>query len=145
MKIRRSMMRMRIRRYEREEEIRKVQEKRTRMRIRRSRVANGECLQQTTSNQDPSSSEVCSPFIDLQNLGFVWTEWLFPKNQILPGLKKDMSFVVVISLPLVLLVAIIAIACYLLGRAKARCETHRAAPFYGPPAPPPPVIAQDKV
>ncbi|THU74649.1 hypothetical protein C4D60_Mb04t35620 [Musa balbisiana] len=45
-----------------------------------------------------------------------------------------MGLVVVISVPLILLVAILALACYLLGRSKGRTE---ATPmYYGPPAPP---------
>ncbi|CAL9156894.1 unnamed protein product [Musa hybrid cultivar] len=51
-----------------------------------------------------------------------------------PSEEKKMGFVVVISVPLILLVAILALACYLLGRRKGRTE---ATPmYYGPPAPP---------
>ncbi|CAL9758205.1 unnamed protein product [Musa acuminata subsp. burmannicoides] len=45
-----------------------------------------------------------------------------------------MGFVVVISVPLILLVAILALACYLLGRRKGRTES--TPMYYGPPAPP---------
>lgn len=48
--------------------------------------------------------------------------------------KKKMGFVVVISVPLILLVAILALACYLLGRRKGRTES--TPMYYGPPAPP---------
>ncbi|KAH7691146.1 hypothetical protein IHE45_02G097500 [Dioscorea alata] len=57
-----------------------------------------------------------------------------------------MGYVIVISLPLLLLIVILALACFLCGRAKGRYETRRPSQFYGPPAPPPPpVMAQEKV
>lgn len=57
-----------------------------------------------------------------------------------------MGFLVVISLPAVIAVAVLAALCYLLGRAREK----RAAQMYGPPAPPPAVAqaqfqAQEKV
>ncbi|KAH1078452.1 hypothetical protein AAZX31_19G167700 [Glycine max] len=45
-----------------------------------------------------------------------------------------MGFVMVISLPLILFILILALACYLLGRAKGRRQQPQQ---YGPPAPPP--------
>ncbi|KMT06262.1 hypothetical protein BVRB_7g161870 [Beta vulgaris subsp. vulgaris] len=44
-----------------------------------------------------------------------------------------MGFVIVISVPLILLVLIIVIAAYLLGRARGRSVPTQ---YYGPPAPP---------
>ncbi|KAB2013538.1 hypothetical protein ERO13_D09G144800v2 [Gossypium hirsutum] len=46
-----------------------------------------------------------------------------------------MGFVLVISFPLLLLVLILALAFYLLGRAQGRRE--RPAQYFGPPVPPP--------
>lgn len=51
-----------------------------------------------------------------------------------------MGYVVIISLPVILAFLIMAIACYLLGRASGRSEAARVPQFYGPP--PPPVGAQ---
>lgn len=51
-----------------------------------------------------------------------------------------MGYVLVISLPVILLVAILALACYLLGRARGRSEASRPTQIYGPPAPPPQVF-----
>ncbi|KAM7526205.1 hypothetical protein LguiA_016107 [Lonicera macranthoides] len=50
-----------------------------------------------------------------------------------------MGYLVVISLPVILLLMILAIACYLIGRARGREEASRL-PYYGPPPPslPPP-------
>ncbi|KAI8556284.1 hypothetical protein RHMOL_Rhmol05G0240700 [Rhododendron molle] len=41
----------------------------------------------------------------------------------------------VISLPVILLLLIIALACYIFGRAQARSQAARASQYYGPPAP----------
>nr|XP_043634994.1 uncharacterized protein LOC122606095 [Erigeron canadensis]XP_043634995.1 uncharacterized protein LOC122606095 [Erigeron canadensis] len=46
-----------------------------------------------------------------------------------------MGFVIVISLPLILLTLIIAIGCYLFGRNRARKEA-TTPQYYGAPAPP---------
>ncbi|KAL7614194.1 hypothetical protein Lser_V15G08399 [Lactuca serriola] len=46
-----------------------------------------------------------------------------------------MGFVIVISLPLILLFLIAAIGCYLFGRNRARKEAITPQ-YYGPPAPP---------
>ncbi|KAL4371320.1 hypothetical protein AHAS_Ahas06G0154000 [Arachis hypogaea] len=48
-----------------------------------------------------------------------------------------MGFVVVVSLPLILLILIVALACYLMGRAKGRQQACGYPQQYGPPAPPP--------
>ncbi|KAK7829790.1 hypothetical protein CFP56_028853 [Quercus suber] len=42
--------------------------------------------------------------------------------------------IIVISLPVILLILIIALAFYLLGRARGRTES--VPRYYGPPAPP---------
>lgn len=47
-----------------------------------------------------------------------------------------MGYVIVISLPVILLFLIAAIGCYLLGRARGREESARIPRYYGPPAPP---------
>lgn len=48
-----------------------------------------------------------------------------------------MGYVLVISFPVILFLLIIAIACYLLGRARGRQQA--AIPqYYGPPVPAPP-------
>ncbi|XXG74602.1 hypothetical protein AAC387_Pa07g3281 [Persea americana] len=47
-----------------------------------------------------------------------------------------MGFVLVISLPLILFAIILALGCYLLGRAKGRQEASYPQVF-GAPAPPP--------
>nr|DAD28501.1 TPA_asm: hypothetical protein HUJ06_029969 [Nelumbo nucifera] len=45
-----------------------------------------------------------------------------------------MGFVVVISLPVILFILILAIACYLLGRARGQTLARPAPPqYYGPP------------
>ncbi|ESW34747.1 hypothetical protein PHAVU_001G177600 [Phaseolus vulgaris] len=44
-----------------------------------------------------------------------------------------MGFVVVISLPLILFILILALVCYMLGRAKGRRQNPQQ---YGPPVPP---------
>lgn len=50
-----------------------------------------------------------------------------------------MGYVVVISLPVILLFLITAIACYLLGRARGRQENLRLPQYnYGPPVTVPP-------
>lgn len=51
-----------------------------------------------------------------------------------------MGWVIVISLPVILLFLIAAIGCYLLGRASRRDESARIPQYYGPPAPPAPPI-----
>ncbi|GKV05624.1 hypothetical protein SLEP1_g17611 [Rubroshorea leprosula] len=55
-----------------------------------------------------------------------------------------MGFVVVVSLPLILFILIVALAFYLLGRARGRRGS--APQYYGPPAPPfqPPPPSQGK-
>ncbi|KAI5665289.1 hypothetical protein M9H77_24612 [Catharanthus roseus] len=56
-----------------------------------------------------------------------------------------MSYVIVLSLPLILLFLITALACYLVGRARGRHESSSAITipqYYGPPAPAPPIGAQ---
>lgn len=47
---------------------------------------------------------------------------------------------VVISLPVILLLMILAIACYLIGRARGREEEASRLPNYGPPPPPAPPL-----
>ncbi|KAL6903484.1 hypothetical protein ACP4OV_004297 [Aristida adscensionis] len=44
---------------------------------------------------------------------------------------------IVISIPAILLVAILALGCYLLGRNRGRAEAAAAPPQFAPPAPPP--------
>ncbi|KAK7337074.1 hypothetical protein VNO77_17633 [Canavalia gladiata] len=51
--------------------------------------------------------------------------------------SNRMGFVVVVSLPLILFILILALACYLLGRAKGRRQSSSYPQQYGPPAPPP--------
>lgn len=54
-----------------------------------------------------------------------------------------MGYVMVISLPLILVILIIAIGCYLIGRENGRTETATTLPItYGPPALPPPPVQQ---
>ncbi|KAL4187437.1 hypothetical protein AMTRI_Chr09g19010 [Amborella trichopoda] len=48
-----------------------------------------------------------------------------------------MGYVLVISLPLLLLAIIGAIGCYLLGRSRGRYESQTMPQWYAPPAPPP--------
>lgn len=55
-----------------------------------------------------------------------------------------MGFVIVISLPVILLFLIAAIGCYLLGRASRRNESGRIPQYYGPPAPPVGASTPDK-
>ncbi|GMP85001.1 hypothetical protein CsSME_00038320 [Camellia sinensis var. sinensis] len=43
---------------------------------------------------------------------------------------------IVISLPVILLFLIVAIAAYLFGRARGRTEATGVPQYYGPPAPP---------
>ncbi|CAK9172807.1 unnamed protein product [Ilex paraguariensis] len=50
--------------------------------------------------------------------------------------EEIMGYVVVISLPVILFFLIVAIACYLIGRARGREEAVRLPRYYGPPAPP---------
>ncbi|KAG9445635.1 hypothetical protein H6P81_011763 [Aristolochia fimbriata] len=57
------------------------------------------------------------------------------------GSEFAMAYVVVVSLPVILFILIVAITCYLLGKAKGRRDTHVYQP-YGPPAPPPAPPAQ---
>lgn len=47
-----------------------------------------------------------------------------------------MGYVFVISVPLILLFLIIALAAYLLGRARGRNLAAGTTQYYGPPAPP---------
>ncbi|WOH00917.1 hypothetical protein DCAR_0520293 [Daucus carota subsp. sativus] len=47
-----------------------------------------------------------------------------------------MGYVLVISFPVILFLLILAIACYLLGRARGRQQS--APQYYGPPVPAPP-------
>ncbi|KAI3917085.1 hypothetical protein MKX01_003534 [Papaver californicum] len=55
-----------------------------------------------------------------------------------------MGYVVVLSLPLILLVLVIALACYLVGRARGREETITAFPVVYPAPPPPIQQAEDQ-
>ncbi|KAK1265778.1 hypothetical protein QJS04_geneDACA015318 [Acorus gramineus] len=48
-----------------------------------------------------------------------------------------MRYVMVISLPVILFLVILAIACYLIGRYRGRIESRRVPQYYGPPVPPP--------
>ncbi|KDP29131.1 hypothetical protein JCGZ_16520 [Jatropha curcas] len=47
-----------------------------------------------------------------------------------------MGYVIVVSLPLILFILIVALACYLVGRNLGRREAARLPQYYGPPAPP---------
>jgi hypothetical protein len=47
-----------------------------------------------------------------------------------------MGYFVVVSLPVILFIIIVALAFYLLGRARGRSEAGRVPQYYGPPAPP---------
>ncbi|KAI8556285.1 hypothetical protein RHMOL_Rhmol05G0240800 [Rhododendron molle] len=47
-----------------------------------------------------------------------------------------MGYFIVISLPVILLFLIIALACYIFGRAQARAQAASVPQYYGPPAPP---------
>ncbi|KAH0635543.1 hypothetical protein KY289_035458 [Solanum tuberosum] len=49
-----------------------------------------------------------------------------------------MGFVIVISLPLILIILISALACYLFGKSRGRREAALVPPYYGPPPPAPP-------
>ncbi|PIA37325.1 hypothetical protein AQUCO_03000133v1 [Aquilegia coerulea] len=53
-----------------------------------------------------------------------------------------MGYVVVISLPMILLILILSISCYLCGRARGRTQASTATQMYGPP-PVTPVHVQD--
>ncbi|RHN48487.1 hypothetical protein MtrunA17_Chr7g0264301 [Medicago truncatula] len=48
-----------------------------------------------------------------------------------------MGFELVISLPLILFILILALACYLLGKYRGRKQSSSQPQQYGPPAPPP--------
>ncbi|XP_068658733.1 uncharacterized protein [Aristolochia californica] len=48
-----------------------------------------------------------------------------------------MGFVLVISLPLILLVLLIGFGCYFLGRARGRHDIRTAPQAFGMPLPPP--------
>ncbi|KAK7245122.1 hypothetical protein RIF29_39956 [Crotalaria pallida] len=48
--------------------------------------------------------------------------------------RRAMGLVVVVSLPLILFILALALACYMLGRAKGRRQAQQT---YGSPAPPP--------
>ncbi|TQE13118.1 hypothetical protein C1H46_001202 [Malus baccata] len=47
-----------------------------------------------------------------------------------------MGFVVVVSAPVILLILVLALAFYLLGRASGRRESPSAPQYFGPPVPP---------
>ncbi|KAF5750401.1 hypothetical protein HS088_TW03G00737 [Tripterygium wilfordii] len=47
-----------------------------------------------------------------------------------------MGYVLVISFPVILFFLIVALAFYLLGRARGRREAPSVPVYYGPPAPP---------
>jgi len=47
-----------------------------------------------------------------------------------------MGYVIVVSVPLILLFLIVALAAYLLGRARTRSIAARPTHYFGPPAPP---------
>lgn len=49
-----------------------------------------------------------------------------------------MGYLFVISFPAILFLLIVAIACYLLGRARGRQEAATLPQHYGPPVPAPP-------
>ncbi|OAY42690.1 hypothetical protein MANES_08G008300v8 [Manihot esculenta] len=49
-----------------------------------------------------------------------------------------MGYIIVVSLPLILFILILALACYLIGRNSGRREAARIPQYYGPPAPAPP-------
>ncbi|XAR69111.1 hypothetical protein NMG60_11000582 [Bertholletia excelsa] len=53
-----------------------------------------------------------------------------------------MGYVIVISLPVILLFLIVALACYLFGRSRGQSQA-RVPQYYGPPAPPPGAQAHD--
>ncbi|KAJ0657454.1 putative protein GAPT [Helianthus annuus] len=46
-----------------------------------------------------------------------------------------MGYIIVISLPMILLLLIAAIGCYLFGKSRGRTEA-TIPQYYGPPAPP---------
>ncbi|KAJ9181569.1 hypothetical protein P3X46_009686 [Hevea brasiliensis] len=50
-----------------------------------------------------------------------------------------MGYVIVVSLPLILFIIILALACYLLGRnwGRRQAAAARIPQYYGPSAPPP--------
>ncbi|KAJ6993372.1 hypothetical protein NC653_016488 [Populus alba x Populus x berolinensis] len=49
-----------------------------------------------------------------------------------------MGYVMIVSLPVILFILIVALAFYLLGRARGRSEAARIPQYHGPPAPPAP-------
>ncbi|KAL8149892.1 hypothetical protein AgCh_006781 [Apium graveolens] len=51
---------------------------------------------------------------------------------------QEMGYVYVISFPAILFILIVAIACYLLGRARGRQEAATLPQYHGPPVPAPP-------
>ncbi|KAK1290969.1 hypothetical protein QJS10_CPB18g02086 [Acorus calamus] len=51
--------------------------------------------------------------------------------------RFKMSYVVVISVPLILLKTILAIACHLIERYRGRNEAQSVPHYHGPPVPPP--------
>nr|GMC46325.1 hypothetical protein LSAT_2X106500 [Ipomoea batatas]GMC48767.1 hypothetical protein LSAT_2X106500 [Ipomoea batatas]GMC50965.1 hypothetical protein LSAT_2X106500 [Ipomoea batatas]GMC56601.1 hypothetical protein LSAT_2X106500 [Ipomoea batatas]GME01750.1 hypothetical protein LSAT_2X106500 [Ipomoea batatas] len=53
-----------------------------------------------------------------------------------------MGYVIVISLPVIILFIVTAVACYLIGRKRSRdIAAGRYPQHYGPPAPPPAVMS----
>ncbi|EXC16204.1 hypothetical protein L484_024375 [Morus notabilis] len=47
-----------------------------------------------------------------------------------------MGYIVVLSVPVILFILIVALAFYLLGRARGRSQAESVPQYYGPPAPP---------
>ncbi|KAF6167833.1 hypothetical protein GIB67_027611, partial [Kingdonia uniflora] len=60
------------------------------------------------------------------------------KRKLLSRLPNVLAYIVYLYLPLILFFAILAIACYLIGRARGRAEGRTVSHIYGPPVPAPP-------